>query len=116
MAVVYGDGKQTRSFCYVSDLIDGIYRLALSSEHLPVNVGNPEEITLLEFAERVRAHFPKAGPIVFLPLPEDDPKRRCPDIRKAKRLLAWEPQVELAEGLERTIDYFEEQFRAAKTA
>jgi len=113
---VYGDGKQTRSFCYVSDLIDGIYRLALSSEHLPVNIGNPEEITLLEFAERVRAHFPKAGPIVFLPLPEDDPKRRCPDIRKAKRLLAWEPQVELAEGLERTIDYFEEQFRAAKTA
>ena len=113
---VYGDGKQTRSFCYVSDLIDGIYRLALSSEHLPVNIGNPEEITLLEFAERVRAHFPKAGPIVFEPLPEDDPKRRCPDIRKAKRLLAWEPQVELAEGLERTIDYFEEQFRAAKTA
>ena len=113
---VYGDGKQTRSFCYVSDLIDGIYRLALSSEHLPVNIGNPEEITLLEFAERVRAHFPKAGPIVFLPLPEDDPKRRCPDIRKAKRLLAWEPQVELAEGLERTIDYFEEQFRATKTA
>ena len=113
---VYGDGKQTRSFCYVSDLIDGIYRLALSSEHLPVNIGNPEEITLLEFAERVRAHFPKAGPIVFRPLPEDDPKRRCPDIRKAKRLLAWEPQVELAEGLERTIDYFEEQFRAAKTA
>ena len=113
---VYGDGKQTRSFCYVSDLIDGIYRLAMSDEHLPVNVGNPEEITLLEFAQRVRAHFPKAGPIVFEPLPEDDPKRRCPDIRKAKRILAWEPKVSLAEGLQRTIEYFQGQFSAQKTA
>jgi dTDP-glucose 4,6-dehydratase len=113
---VYGDGKQTRSFCYVSDLIDGIYRLALSEEHFPVNIGNPEEITLLEFAERVRAHFPNAGPIVFEPLPEDDPKRRCPDIRKARRLLGWEPKVPLAEGLVRTIEYFQEQFAAAKTA
>ena len=113
---VYGDGKQTRSFCYVSDLIDGIYRLALSDEHLPVNLGNPDEITLLEFAERVRAYFPKAGPIVFEPLPEDDPKRRCPDIGKAKRLLGWEPRVRLAEGLQRTIEYFQEQFATAKTA
>jgi dTDP-glucose 4,6-dehydratase len=113
---VYGDGKQTRSFCYVSDLIEGIYRLALSGEHLPVNLGNPEEITLLEFAERVRAHFPKAGPIVFEPLPEDDPKRRCPDIRKARRLLGWEPKVQLAEGLERTIEYFQQQFAMAKPA
>jgi len=113
---VYGDGKQTRSFCYVSDLIDGIYRLAMSDEHLPVNVGNPEEITLLDFAERVRAHFPKAGPIVFEPLPQDDPKRRCPDIRKAKRILAWEPKVSLAEGLKRTIEYFQGQFSAQKTA
>jgi dTDP-glucose 4,6-dehydratase len=113
---VYGDGKQTRSFCYVSDLIDGIYRLMLSDEHLPVNVGNPEEITLLEFAQRVRAHFPKAGPIVFEPLPQDDPKRRCPDIQKAKRLLGWEPEVPLAEGLKRTIEYFQEQFAAQKTA
>jgi dTDP-glucose 4,6-dehydratase len=112
---VYGDGKQTRSFCYVSDLIDGIYRLAMSNEHLPVNVGNPEEITLLEFAQRVRAHFPKAGPIVFEPLPQDDPKRRCPDIRKAKRILGWEPKVPLAEGLKQTIDYFQEQFSAQKT-
>ena len=112
---VYGDGKQTRSFCYVTDLIEGIYRLALSGEHLPVNIGNPEEITLLEFAERVRARFPRAGPIVFEPLPEDDPKRRCPDISKAKRLLGWEPKVRLAEGLERTIEYFQEQFAAAKT-
>jgi dTDP-glucose 4,6-dehydratase len=113
---VYGDGKQTRSFCYVSDLIDGIYRLAMSDEHLPVNVGNPEEITLLEFAQRVRAHFPKAGPIVFEPLPQDDPKRRCPDIRKAKRILGWEPEVPLAEGLKRTIEYFREQFTMQKTA
>ena len=113
---VYGDGQQTRSFCYVSDLIDGIYRLAMSDEHLPVNVGNPEEITLLEFAERVRAHFPQAGPIVFEPLPQDDPKRRCPDIRKAKRLLGWEPSVRLADGLKRTIEYFQEQFSAQKTA
>jgi len=113
---VYGDGKQTRSFCYVSDLIDGIYRLAMSDEHLPVNIGNPEEITLLEFAERVRAHFPKAGPIVFEPLPEDDPRRRCPDIRKAQRILGWEPKVRLAEGLERTIEYFAQQFTAGLAA
>lgn len=113
---VFGDGKQTRSFCYVSDLIDGIYRLAISEEHLPVNIGNPDEITLLEFAQRVRAYFPKAGPIVFEPLPQDDPKRRCPDIRKAKRLLGWEPKVALADGLKRTIEYFQEQFAAAKTA
>jgi dTDP-glucose 4,6-dehydratase len=111
---VYGDGKQTRSFCYVSDLIDGIYRLAQSEEHFPVNIGNPEETTLLEFAEKVRAHFPKAGPIVFEPLPQDDPKRRCPDIRKAQRLLGWEPAVPLAEGLQRTIEYFQEQFATAK--
>ena len=113
---VYGDGKQTRSFCYVSDLIDGIYRLMLSDEHLPVNVGNPEEITLLEFAQRVRAQFPKAGPIVFEPLPQDDPKRRCPDIRKAKRLLGWEPKVPLGEGLKRTIEYFQDQYAAQKMA
>lgn len=113
---VYGDGKQTRSFCYVSDLIDGIYRLAMSDEHLPVNVGNPEEITLLEFAQRIKACFPKAGPIVFKPLPQDDPKRRCPDIRKAQRLLGWEPQVPLSEGLKRTIEYFQEQFLAQKSA
>jgi dTDP-glucose 4,6-dehydratase len=113
---VYGDGKQTRSFCYVSDLIDGIYRLAMSDEHLPVNIGNPEEISLLEFAQRVRAHFPKAGPIVFEPLPQDDPKRRCPDIGKAKRILGWEPKVALAEGLPRTIEYFQEQFTAGLAA
>ncbi len=107
---VYGDGKQTRSFCYVSDLIDGIYRLMLSDEHLPVNIGNPLEITILEFAERVRGYFPNAEPIVFEPLPQDDPKRRCPDIRKAKRLLGWEPKIQLADGLRITIDYFQTEY------
>jgi len=113
---VYGDGKQTRSFCYVSDLIEGIYRLMLSDEHLPVNIGNPQEITILEFAERVRAHFPGAKPIVFEPLPQDDPKRRCPDISKARRILKWEPKVNLEEGLRLTLDYFKKQFAAGKSA
>ena len=107
---IYGDGKQTRSFCYVSDLIEGIYRLALSDEHLPVNVGNPSEITILEFAERIRSHFSDAPELVFEPLPQDDPKRRCPDISKAKRLLNWEPKVNLDEGLRRTLAYFKEAY------
>jgi nucleoside-diphosphate-sugar epimerase len=77
-----------------------------------VNVGNPLEITILEFAERVRGYFPKAAPIVFEPLPQDDPKRRCPDIRKAQRLLGWEPKVRLADGLRQTIDYFQTQYTA----
>src|SRR5215468_480544 len=81
---VYGDGRQTRSFCYVSDLIEGIYRLMLSDEHLPTNIGNPQEITLLDFAERIRKHFDNAPEIVFEPLPQDDPKQRCPDIAKAR--------------------------------
>jgi dTDP-glucose 4,6-dehydratase len=107
---VYGDGKQTRSFCYVSDLIEGIYRLMLSDEHLPTNIGNPQEITILQFAERVREHFPNAPPIIFEPLPQDDPKQRCPDISKAKKLLGWEPKVGLKEGLQVTMDYFKENF------
>ena len=107
---MYGDGKQTRSFCYVSDLIEGIYRLLESNEHEPTNIGNPQEITILEFAERVRGHFPNAPQIVFHPLPEDDPKQRRPDISKAKRLLGWEPKVPLEDGLKRTIDYFKQQF------
>jgi dTDP-glucose 4,6-dehydratase len=109
---IYGDGKQTRSFCYVSDLIEGIYRLMMSDdEHLPVNIGNPQEITILEFAERIRKHFENAPPIVFEPLPQDDPKRRCPDITKAKRILKWEPKVELEEGLKLTLAYFKEIFQ-----
>ncbi|HVO58090.1 MAG TPA: UDP-glucuronic acid decarboxylase family protein [Dongiaceae bacterium] len=111
---VYGDGRQTRSFCYVSDLIEGIYRLANSNEHMPVNIGNPHEITLLEFARQVRGHFPGAAPIVFEALPQDDPRRRCPDIRKAKELLGWEPKVQLEEGLKTTIEYFKAQFAAGK--
>jgi dTDP-glucose 4,6-dehydratase len=107
---VYGDGKQTRSFCYVSDLIEGIYLLMQSDEHLPVNIGNPQEITILEFAERIRANFDNAPAIVFEALPQDDPKRRCPDITKAKRLLGWEPRVSLEEGLRLTLAYFREQF------
>jgi dTDP-glucose 4,6-dehydratase len=111
---VYGDGMQTRSFCYVSDLIDGIYRLMQSDEHLPVNIGNPQEITILEFAEHIRTHFAKAPAIVLKPLPQDDPKRRCPDITKAKQLLGWEPRVNLEEGLRLTLAYFREQFMKEK--
>jgi dTDP-glucose 4,6-dehydratase len=107
---IYGDGKQTRSFCYVDDLIDGIYKLMLSDEHMPVNIGNPQEITILEFAERVRRHFDNAPQIIFEPLPQDDPKRRCPDISKAKRILKWEPKVSLEEGLKRTLAYFKQVF------
>ena len=106
---VYGDGKQTRSFCYVSDLIEGIYRLLESDEHEPVNIGNPLEITILEFAERVRGLVGARVPIVFHELPQDDPKRRCPDIGKARRILGWEPEVGLEEGLRLTHEYFRQQ-------
>ena len=113
---VYGDGKQTRSFCYVSDLIEGIYRLMNSDEHEPVNIGNPQEITILEFAERVRALLGSDVPIVFKPLPQDDPKQRCPDISKAKRLLGWQPKVNLNEGLRLTLAFFKQQVAAESTA
>jgi dTDP-glucose 4,6-dehydratase len=103
---VYGDGQQTRSFCYVSDLVEGIYRLMLSDEHEPTNIGNPQEITILEFAQRVRALMDAQVEIVFKPLPQDDPKQRCPDISKARRLLHWEPRVGLEEGLKMTLAYF----------
>jgi len=113
---VYGDGKQTRSFCYVSDLIDGIYRLSQSDEHFPTNIGNPVELSIYEFAERIRSYFPDALPIVHEPLPEDDPKQRRPDITKAKRLLGWEPKVGLEEGLKYTLDYFKEKFAKSSVA
>lgn len=103
---VFGDGSQTRSFCYVDDLIEGIYRLLLSAQTDPVNIGNPHEMTILQFAERIRALVGSASPIDFRPLPEDDPKTRQPDITKARRILGWEPKVELDLGLGRTIDYF----------
>jgi dTDP-glucose 4,6-dehydratase len=111
---VYGDGKQTRSFCYVSDLIEGIYRLFESSECDPVNIGNPHEITILEFAEQVRALVGSKVPIVFHPLPQDDPKQRCPDIAKAKRILKWEPKIDLEQGLGLTYEYFRERVSAGK--
>jgi dTDP-glucose 4,6-dehydratase len=107
---VYGDGQQTRSFCYVSDLIDGIYRLSQSDEHFPTNIGNPAEMTIYEFAQRVLSFFPNAPKIIHEPLPQDDPKQRRPDISKAKRLLNWEPKVELQDGLSITMDFFKEQF------
>jgi dTDP-glucose 4,6-dehydratase len=110
---VYGEGNQTRSFCYVSDLVEGIWRLMQSDEHEPVNIGNPQEITILEFAERVRALVGAQVEIVFKPLPVDDPRQRCPDISKAKRLLNWEPKVGLDEGLRITIDHFRAQYAAA---
>jgi dTDP-glucose 4,6-dehydratase len=110
---VYGNGKQTRSFCYVSDLIEGIYRLMLSDEHEPTNIGNPEEITILEFAERIRSLLDAKVPIIHNPLPQDDPKQRCPDISKARRILKWEPKVKLEEGLRVTLDYFRTQVPAA---
>jgi dTDP-glucose 4,6-dehydratase len=113
---VYGDGKQTRSFCYVSDLLDGIYRLLESNEHEPVNIGNPHEITILEFAERVRSLVGATTPIVFRPLPQDDPKQRCPDITKARRILEWEPKVNLEEGLKRTYEHFRQKVARVERA
>jgi dTDP-glucose 4,6-dehydratase len=103
---VFGDGSQTRSFCFVDDLIEGIYRLLHSNYHLPVNIGNPNEISLKEFAEEVLALTGNAVRIVYKPLPVDDPKQRQPDITKAKQILGWEPKVDRSEGLKVTYDYF----------
>ncbi|HTO87370.1 MAG TPA: UDP-glucuronic acid decarboxylase family protein [Thermoanaerobaculia bacterium] len=106
---VFGDGSQTRSFCYVSDLIEGIYRLLLSSETMPVNIGNPAELSVLEFANAIRRLTGTRSEIVFRPLPVDDPRVRQPDITKARQLLNWEPKVSLEDGLNRTIGYFRER-------
>jgi len=103
---VFGTGAQTRSFCYVTDLVDGLYRLMQSDERYPVNLGNPAELTILEFAERIRNQTGSRSEIAFRELPEDDPQRRCPDISKARRLLGWEPRVSLDEGLVPTVEYF----------
>jgi dTDP-glucose 4,6-dehydratase len=103
---VFGAGSQTRSFCYVSDLVDGLYRLMLSGERYPVNLGNPVEMTILEFAGHIRRLTGTASAIVFQPLPEDDPKRRQPDIAKARAVLGWEPRVLLEDGLRHTVEYF----------
>lgn len=103
---IYGDGLQTRSFCYCSDLIDGILQLSRSKEHTPVNIGNPCEFTMLECAQEVLAVTGSKSGITYMPLPQDDPARRRPDISKAKALLGWEPKVALREGLEKSLDYF----------
>jgi dTDP-glucose 4,6-dehydratase len=103
---VFGEGTQTRSFCYVDDLVEGIFRLLSSGEVYPVNLGNPDEITLLELAHRILGVTGSKSRIVYRPLPEDDPKVRRPDIGKAKRLLGWEPRVSLDEGLQRVLPYF----------
>ena len=103
---IYGDGLQTRSFCYVSDLIAGIVKLAKSDEHLPTNIGNPVEFTMLECAQEVLALVGSKSELTFMPLPQDDPKQRKPDITKAKSLLGWEPKVPLREGLAKSLEYF----------
>ncbi|HEY0564717.1 MAG TPA: UDP-glucuronic acid decarboxylase family protein [Terriglobales bacterium] len=105
---VYGDGSQTRSFCYVADEVEGILRLSRSDEHLPVNVGNPGEFTILECARKVIEVTGSSSKIAYEPLPQDDPKQRRPDISKAKRLLDWEPKIMLEEGLRLSLDYFKQ--------
>jgi dTDP-glucose 4,6-dehydratase len=103
---IYGNGSQTRSFCYVSDLIDGIIRLSRSTEHLPVNIGNPDEWTILECAREILEITGSESEILFKPLPQDDPTRRRPDISRARALLDWKPKVSLRQGLEKSLDYF----------
>ncbi len=108
---VFGDGLQTRSFCYVSDLIEGVYRLLLSDESSPVNIGNPYEMTILDFAEKILNLTGSKSKITFEPLPEDDPKVRQPDITKARNSLRWEPEVSLDQGLRMTLEYFKERIK-----
>ncbi len=106
---VFGNGSQTRSFCYVDDLVEGIYRLLLSDYHLPVNIGNPDEISLLDFAKEIQKLIGTDVEIVFRDLPKDDPKQRQPDITKAKNILGWEPKIGRAEGLKITLEYFKDK-------
>jgi dTDP-glucose 4,6-dehydratase len=103
---VFGDGSQTRSFCYVSDLIDGIFRLAMSEYHEPINIGNPREMTILEFAHKILEITGSKSEIIKKPLPADDPKVRRPDITRARQLLCWEPKVDFESGIRETISYF----------
>lgn len=109
---VHGDGSQTRSFTYVSDLVEGIARLLMSNELLPVNIGNPNELSIRTFAEKINTLTGNRGGIIYLERPVDDPSRRCPDISKARRLLGWEPVVSLDEGLRETIAYFQTKMQA----
>jgi dTDP-glucose 4,6-dehydratase len=110
---VYGDGSQTRSFCYVSDLVEGIQRLLFTDFHEPVNLGNPREVSILDFAKEILTLTGSRSPVVFRPLPEDDPKVRRPDIDRARRLLGWEPKVDRHQGLSRTLEYFRQKVRSA---
>ncbi len=103
---VYGEGQQTRSFCYCTDLVDGIYKLLMSEYHLPVNIGNPSEITIRQFADEILKITGSKSQIVFKPLPPDDPKQRKPDITLARKLLGWEPKIGREEGLKKTLEYF----------
>lgn len=109
---VYGDGSQTRSFCFATDLVDGIYRLMLSNENLPTNIGNPTEFTVLDFAHLVKKLANSKSEIEFKPLPQDDPKQRRPDITKAREVLGWEPKVPLEDGLAQTLDFFKSRLKA----
>jgi dTDP-glucose 4,6-dehydratase len=109
---IYGDGSQTRSFCYVDDLIEGIIRLSRSAEHMPINIGNPQEFTILECAQAVLEVTGSKSELCFESLPEDDPTRRCPDIDRARALLDWEPRITLREGLERSLDFFTSKIKA----
>ena len=110
---VYGNGSQTRSFCFVSDLVEGIYRLLMSEQHDPVNIGNPNEMTIKQMADKILQATQSKSKIVQVPLPEDDPKTRQPNITLAKKLLDWEPKVSLDEGLESTLKYFKEQLKTS---
>lgn len=112
---VYGDGSQTRSFCYVDDEIEGIYALFMKGDHLPTNIGNPEEYSVGQLATMVKEITGSAAPIEYRPLPEDDPKQRKPDITRARTMLGWEPKVAVREGLRRTIAYFRDRFGTART-
>ena len=105
---VYGDGTQTRSFCYVTDMLDGLYKLMMSDYHLPLNLGNPEEMSIIKFAEKIKRLCHSDSTIVYEPLPQDDPLRRKPDITKARDTLGFQPRVKLEDGLKRTIDWFRE--------
>ena len=108
---VYGDGSQTRSFCFVSDLVEGLYRLLMSEQNYPVNIGNPNEMTIKEMADKILQATNSKSKIIRVPLPEDDPKIRQPDITRAKKYLNWEPVVSLDEGLQSTLEYFKEQLK-----
>jgi dTDP-glucose 4,6-dehydratase len=112
---VYGDGSQTRSFCYVDDLVDGIVRLLMSDEHMPVNIGNPIEMTILQFAQAINQIVQNRAGMTFVPAArsERDPQRRQPDITRARSILGWEPRVDLEEGLKRTIPYFKQKLGLA---